>query len=126
VALLAALGMGLSVGNAAALPLKGGSMKVFAASRCSGATVVTTAATGKFIFWADSIRITSPPACAGLPYVLTAYSSTGGVVATASGSLAAAGPTTVDVVSPNWYVYSNVAGVALTIGTWGVRTSWTG
>lgn len=112
-----------TVGNAATLTILGGDLGVFRpAGRCSTGVVQATAGTvsgGS----STSVLLTFPDACRGLSGQLRLEGAAGPLATTdAVVSLPATG-TSVTVQVPS-YAAADVRSVALTLGTWGMATSW--
>lgn len=123
--LLALVGVGSSVAHAAVGPLRAGSLDAFVASdRCTTATLdVRPGAVSPSGTSSQVVLTALPAACLGRPVVLRVHGARAALSATdTSGTLPASGSTATITVPP--YEVRAVAGVALTVSTWGVRTAW--
>ncbi len=123
-----ALGLsGLAVADATQLTVTSNRLFLQDASRCTNATIATTGfrSGGGGTTWNRVRLVGVPTACAGLPIALTVYrTSFWGTTTTLATGTGTAASGTVDVaVAPN-YSSTQVTGVALLIGGWGVPTTW--
>ncbi|NKY10176.1 hypothetical protein [Cellulomonas hominis] len=113
----------LSPASAARLGVTAGNITTASATPCS--TTAVTAGTGGRSGTITSVVLSGVPVpCRGLPATLRLYASDGTPLATADTTvtLASADSTTVTVPA---YATSRAAGVALTVGTWGLPVTWT-
>lgn len=123
--LLAVVGVGLSVAQAAVVPLRAGSLTAFVASdRCTAATLDVRPGTVSPSGTSSQVVLTAlPAACLGRPFVLRVHGPRAALgAADTAGVLPASGTTATVAVPP--YEVRAVAGVALTVSTWGTRTAW--
>ena len=94
-------------------------------------TTATVAVTHGLISTTDqktsSVVVTVPASCAGLPLALRLYKAGGVALHAADLTVASASAptTTITLATVDRYAPSEVVGVAMTLGTWGVRTAWT-
>ncbi len=94
---------------------------VVAAPDCTTATLTVRRGTATTNI--TSVRITSvPTGCRSLPFTLTVYGSAGAVLRTVSGTTAATVNTTASFTPT--LLASSVVGVALTIDSRGIATTW--
>lgn len=111
-----------SVGHAAVLSVDGGWLTALSLTgRCSAATVALTHGT---ITTGDAtdVVLTIPAGCHGAPGMLHLEGVSG--AADVAFVLPASGATA-SIPIPGGYAAVSVTGVALTLGTWGMATSWT-
>lgn len=114
----------LSPASAARLDVTAGNITTASGTPCSTAAVA--AGTGGRSGTITSVVLSGVPApCRGLQATLRLYASDGTPLATADTTvtLAPADSTTVTVPA---YATSRAAGLALTVGTWGLPVTWTG
>lgn len=121
-----------TVASAAVLKVRGPVLTTVVAERCDDAIEVRPDTTGGV---ADSGRTTAfevlgiAEACAGQLLTVVAFSATGTLLGEGSVAGSAVTGATVKVtltpVDPRGVLLSDVAGVAATLGTWGVPARWT-
>lgn len=112
----------LTPASAARLSVSAGAITTLTARPCT--TSAVTAGTGGASGTVTRVVLSSVPAgCRGLPATLRVYAVDGTPLAAADTTvtLAAADTTTVTVPA---YATSRAAGVALTVGSWGVPVTW--
>lgn len=125
---VALLGTGIVGASAAQLPVRSATLLSVRKTPCTAATV---AVTHGLISTTDqkssSVVVTVPAACAGLPVALRLFKAGGTALHAADLTVASASAptTTITLSTADRYTPSEVAGVALTLGTWGMRTAWT-
>lgn len=108
--------------RAATLEISGSISTVDVVGRCTAAPVpVTDGATSGAT--AQSVVLTVPAGCHGLPGVLRLVGVPG--AADVAFTLPPAGTATATVPVPGGFPAGAVTRVAMTLGTWGVRTTWT-
>ncbi|MBB2925374.1 hypothetical protein [Cellulomonas cellasea] len=122
--LLVLLGAGLSVAQAAGVPLRAGSLTAFvAADRCTTAPLAVRPGTVDNGTSQEVVLTGLPSACLGRPFALRVHGVQAALAATdTTGTLPASG-TTATVRVPAYDVRA-ASGVALTVSTWGLRTAW--
>ena len=123
VVLVVLLGVALRPGAAAHLPVHPVSMTSLSlAERCTQAVATNTEATAG---QATSVVVTGLGAeCGGLDLDLTLYGQGGTALTSVTTTLAADASDSATVSVPA-YAPADVAGAAVTIGTWGVPATWT-
>lgn len=122
VAVLAALA--LSPASAARLPLTGAQLMTGTGAPCGAVPLGAAAPAGAAASATQVVLSGVPVACRGQVATVRLFAADGSALAAADTTvtLAAAESTTVTVPS---YATARVAGVALTVGTWALPTSWT-
>lgn len=124
VGVLAALA--LAPASAARLPLTGAQLMTGTGAPCAASTLgaAVPASAGTSGTATQVVLSGVPAACRGQVATVRLYAADGTALATAdtTATLAAADQTTVTVPA---YPTARVAGVALTVGTWSLPTSWT-
>ena len=127
--LLAALvATGIVQASAAQLNVRSTTLLSVKKAPCTTATIgVTHGAISTTDQQTSSVVVTVPAACAGLPIALRLYKTGGTALHAADLTVASASSptTTITLATADRYTPSEVLGVALTIGTWGMRTAWT-
>lgn len=122
--LMALLGLAVGQAHAAQLALQPGNLTNTSVSdRCTEAVAAThgTVTSGQ----ATAVTLTGlGSACGGRDIDLTLYDESGEALVSTTTSLSADSSDSATVTLPA-YTPADVAGVAMTIGTWGVPASWT-
>lgn len=116
--------LGLHPASAAALRVGGSALGALSATApcapTSLAVVPSAASAGR----ASAVVVSDvPAACQGLPANVRLYRADGSAVATTDTTLTLPVASSATVAVPEFAV-SDVAGVAMTVGTWGVATRW--
>jgi hypothetical protein len=112
---------GFAIADAAGLTVTGTGVFAGNKTRCTNGPIAATTGTAHTGANTQAIKLSGvPTACAGLPVSIVAYQSNGASYATGTG-IASAGSFDIATTS---YHSNNVAGVALTIGTWGIPANW--
>ncbi|MBN2176416.1 MAG: hypothetical protein JW722_02025 [Demequinaceae bacterium] len=113
----------VTVASAAQLSVFGRDRTTDEAAPCTTLTL-PTAATGPFSHggYTQVLIESIPSECNGLTVSLVVYGSGGTELATGTGTTGALGSA---IITTGSYRGTDVQGVALLIGTWGVRTTWT-
>ena len=128
IAILAVLALGISNASAASLTVIAGKLGAFnVANRCAtGPLAVAVAGTADVGGTYTQVSITGVPvACSEKAIALTVFGSSGNSLRTSVlGAVAATGTTTVTMTGS--YTGADVLGAALTIGGYGMTTTWTG
>lgn len=113
----------VSLASAAQLSLPPGSLGAFSVTdRCTQAVTVspTTVASGS----ASGAQVTGlTNECAGREIQLTLFGTSGDAIVTGTTTIAASGATSADVTTTS-FTAADIAGAAVTIGTWGVPATW--
>ena len=126
--LAALLGTGIVQASAAQLTVRSATLLTVKKTPCTTATVaVTHGAISTTDQKTSSVVVAVPASCAGLPVALRLFKAGGVALHAADLTVAAASSptTTITLSTTDRYTPSEVVGVALTLGTWGVRTAWT-
>lgn len=112
-----------SLASAAQLNLLPESLGAFTISdRCTSAvTVSPTTVTSGSALGVQVAGLTNE--CAGREIQLTLFGASGAAIVTATTTIAAAGATSADVTTTS-FTAADIAGAAVTIGTWGVPATW--
>lgn len=117
--------LALSPASAARLPLTGAQMMTGSGAPCAASTLAAAvpAAAGTSGTATQVVLSGVPASCRGQAATVRLYAADGTALAAAdtTATLAASESTTVTVPS---YATARVAGVALTVGTWSLPTSW--
>ena len=123
VAALVSVGVaGVVVANAAALNVNAGGSAIDSANRCTdGPVEITGGSTGGGTWYTSISLVDLAASCSGASVQVTLFDASGSSLATGSGL---AGTSPFDL-STSGYNPTNVAGVALLVGGWGVPTTWT-
>ncbi|WP_454050946.1 hypothetical protein [Cellulomonas sp. Marseille-Q8402] len=125
VVLVAVVSLALRPASAARLPLTGGQLMTGTGAPCAATSLGAAPGAAGSSGTATQVLLTGvPAACRGQVATVRLFAADGSALAAADTTvtLAAADSTTVTVPS---YPAARVAGVALTVGTWSLPTSWT-
>ena len=118
--------LGLPLTNAAALTVKAHSLKSFAGSAACTTTALTVSSTNVISNRTSTLLISNvPAACRNVAMQLTAYGASGVVRAKATTTTTGSGATTTVTLSAA-VLLTQVSGIALTVGTRGIPTTWAG
>ena len=121
--LVATAVVGLAIADAAQISVSGSGLLVASESRCTDGpvSVVIGAGSGNTTRYPVTVQNVAP-LCANLAVSLVLYRSDGTSEATGTGTVPAGGGSF--TVTTTGYNRSDVTGVALLIGTWGVPATW--